>query len=182
MLIKQGHYQWLLAALAAAIAAPAFAEEVNVYSYRKPELIEPLFSAFTEQTGITVNTVFLDKGMTERPVSEGKRSPADLAFTTDIGRLESLKQAGVLQALNSYAMTAAIPSAYRDPDNELFALTTRAGVVYASKGRVADGEVTTYEELATDKWAGRICTRSGLNSYQVALTAAVIEQHGEETA
>ena len=69
---------------------------MNVYSYRQPELIEPLFDAFTRATGIAVNTVFLNKGMVERLKAEGKRSPADLAFTSDIGRLAALQAAGVL--------------------------------------------------------------------------------------
>ena len=52
-----------------------------------------------------------------------------------------------------------------------------ARIVYASKERVAAGEVTTYEDLADPKWKGRICTRSGTNDYNVALTAAVLAHH-----
>ncbi|MGL5009204.1 MAG: extracellular solute-binding protein, partial [Paracoccaceae bacterium] len=44
------------------------------------------------------------------------------------------------------------------------------------------GEVTTYEDLADPKWGGRICTRSGLHDYNVALLAAVIVHSGEEAA
>ena len=44
----------------------ASAGEVNVYSYRKPKLIDPMFEVFTEQTGIKVNSVFAKKGMLER--------------------------------------------------------------------------------------------------------------------
>ncbi|MFT4782924.1 MAG: iron(III) transport system substrate-binding protein [Paracoccaceae bacterium] len=169
----------LIASLSLTLGAPVLAQEVNVYSYRQPELIDPLFAAFTAQTGITVNSVFLEKGMTERLVSEGRRSPADLAFTSDIGRLDSLKQAGVLQPVVSDALEAAVPAQYQDPENEWFALSSRARVVYASKERVADGEVTTYEDLVDPKWAGRICTRSGLHTYMVGLTAAMITHHGE---
>ena len=34
--------------------------------------------------------------------------------------------------------------------------------------------------MADPKWKGRICTRSGLNAYNVALTAAVLHHNGEE--
>ena len=44
-----------------AIGFPAVANDVNVYSYRQPELVKPLFDAFTEQSGITVNVQFLKK-------------------------------------------------------------------------------------------------------------------------
>ncbi len=161
---------------------PALADEVNVYSYRQPELIQPLFDAFTAETGITVNVAFVDKGMSERLKAEGARSPADLAFTTDIGRLDALKAAGVLAALETETLSANVPAQYRDPDNQWVALSTRARVIYASKDRVADGEVTTYEDLADPKWKGRICTRSGTHVYMLALTAGMIEQHGEDYA
>ncbi|MCL4107563.1 UNVERIFIED_CONTAM: hypothetical protein GTU68_022024 [Idotea baltica] len=157
------------------------ADEVNVYSYRQPELVEPLFAAFTAETGIKVNTVFLNKGMAERLKAEGSRSPADLAFTTDIGRLSALQDADVLQPYTSDTLEANVPAQFRDPDGLWTGLTTRARAVYASKDRVSE-EAITYEDLASDTWKGRICTRSGLHAYQVALTAAVIEKYDEATA
>jgi iron(III) transport system substrate-binding protein len=176
------HLKHLFAATLAVLTAPALADEVNVYSYRQPELIEPLFDAFTIATGIEVNTVFLNKGMVERLKAEGKRSPADLAFTSDIGRLAALQAAGVLDQVKSDYLVAQIPAEYRDPDGTWFGLTTRARVIYASKSRVGAGEITSYEDLANPKWRGRICTRSGLHAYMVALTAGMIEHAGEEAA
>ncbi len=167
---------------AASLAAPVFADEVNVYSYRQPELIKPLTDAFTAETGIKVNVAYLKKGMVERLQAEGDRSPADMILTVDISRLAAVVNAGLTQPITSDAITANVPAQYRDPDNHWFGLTTRARIVYASKDRVADGEVTTYEDLADPKWEGRICTRSGTNAYNVALTSAVIEHHGVEGA
>ncbi|MGB1007191.1 MAG: hypothetical protein ACPGVX_08440, partial [Thalassobaculaceae bacterium] len=43
-------------------SGPAQAAEVNVYSYRQPFLMKPLFTAFTRATGIKVNVVFGKKG------------------------------------------------------------------------------------------------------------------------
>ena len=63
------------------------AAEVNVYSYRQPFLVEPLFNVFTEKTGVKVNVVFAKKGMAERLAREGEHSPADILLTTDISRL-----------------------------------------------------------------------------------------------
>lgn len=171
--------QLILASLLGATAMPALAEEVNVYSHRQPELIQPLFDAFTKETGITVNTAFVDKGMVERLQAEGDRSPADLVLTVDVARLGEVKEAGVTQAVED-EMLDVIPADLRDKDNQWFALTTRARIVYAHKERVADGDVTTYEDLADPKWKGRICTRSFTNDYNVALTAAFLAHHGEE--
>lgn len=164
------------------VAAPALAQEINVYSHRQPELIQPLVDAFAAETGITVNVAFVDKGMAERLVAEGDRSPADLVLTVDIARLKQVVDAGVTQPVQSDVLEANIPETLRDAGDHWFGLTARARIVYASKDRVADGEVTTYEDLASDKWKGRICIRSGLNDYNVALVSAVIAHHGEEAA
>ncbi len=172
----------LFATALLAVAAPAIADEVNVYSSRQPFLVEPLFNAFTAETGIKVNVSFLKKGMTEKLVAEGKRSPADLVMTTDISRLNSVVEAGVTQSVTSDTLSANIPADYRDPDGQWFGLTSRARVVYASKDRVKDGELTTYEDLVDPKWKGRICIRSGTNAYNLALTSAVIAHHGEDGA
>ena len=169
-----------LALLVTATAAPALAQEVNVYSYRQPELIAPLTEAFTEETGIEVNVAFLNKGMVERLEAEGDRSPADVVLTVDISRLAEVVNAGVTQPVESEALSEHVPAEYHDPDNHWWGVTTRARIVYASKERVADGEVTTYEDLADPKWEGRICTRSGTHPYNVALVSAMLHHHGEE--
>ncbi|MES2844465.1 MAG: Fe(3+) ABC transporter substrate-binding protein [Pseudomonadota bacterium] len=172
-----------LAALALGTTAlPVLAEEVNIYSHRQPELIQPLIDAFTAETGITVNVAFIDKGLAERLQAEGDRSPADLVLTVDIARLMQIVDAGVTQAVQSDVLEANIPAELRDANDQWFGLTARARIVYASKERVADGEVTTYEDLASDTWKGRLCTRSGTHDYNVALTAAMITHHGEEAA
>ncbi|MCU9846464.1 Fe(3+) ABC transporter substrate-binding protein [Defluviimonas sp. WL0024] len=172
----------LFALSLAALAGPALAEEVNVYSSRQPELVQPLFDAFTAETGIAVNVAHVDKGLVERLSSEGDRSPADLVMTVDIAKLSQVVEAGVTQPVSSEVLAANIPAEFRDPGNQWFGLTTRARIVYASKERVADGEVTTYEDLADPKWQGRICTRPGTHDYNLALMAAMIEHHGAEYA
>ncbi|MCT2538516.1 Fe(3+) ABC transporter substrate-binding protein [Sedimentimonas flavescens] len=169
-----------LALSTALVAAPALADEVNVYSHRQPELVQPLFDAFTAETGINVNVAFVEKGMVERLVAEGSRSPADLVMTVDIARLQQVVEAGVIQPVEDPALEAAVPASFRDPANQWFGLTSRARIVYASRDRVADGEVTTYEDLADPKWKGRICTRSFTSDYNVALTAAYLAHHGTE--
>ena len=172
----------LLSALAMVAALPVLADEVNVYSHRQPELVQPLFDAFTKETGIEVNVAFVDKGMVERLQAEGDRSPADLVMTVDIARLSQIVDAGVTQAVQSDVLTANIPAEFRDPANQWFGLTTRARVVYASKERVKDGEVTTYEDLTNPKWKGRICTRPGTHDYNLGLMAAMIFHHDEAYA
>jgi len=170
----------LATAGAVAFAAPAFAaDEVNIYSYRQPELIAPLLERFEEETGIQTNVLFLDKGLVERIQAEGVNSPVDVILTVDIGRLTEAKEGGVTQPVESELINADIPEQYRDEDGEWFALTKRGRVVYASKDRVGDIPIT-YEELADPKWKGAICIRDGQHPYNIALIASMIAHHGAE--
>ncbi|ORE87633.1 Fe(3+) ABC transporter substrate-binding protein [Aurantimonas sp. 22II-16-19i] len=171
-----------LALLGSAFAATAAqAADVNIYTSRQPELIQPVLDAFTEETGLSTATIFIDKGLEERVKAEGANSPADLIMTVDIGRLDAAKQAGVVQPVTSSTLEANIPAEFRDTANEWFALTSRARVVYASKDRV-DVDQITYKDLADPKWKGRLCTRSGQHQYNIALIAAYIAHHGEDAA
>ena len=163
-------------------SSPIFASEVNIYSYRQPFLIEPLTTAFTDKTGIKVNIVYLRKGMIERMKAEGKRSPADVVLTVDISRLSALVEAGLTQQVVSQTLSTNVPEKYRDPAGHWFGLTTRARIIYVSKERVPSGEIKSYEDLADPKWRGKVCTRSGLNAYNLALTSAIIHHHGEDYA
>lgn len=167
--------------IAATVGTTALADEVNIYSYRQPDLIAPLMDAFTEETGIKTNVLFLNKGLVERIKAEGENSPADLILTVDIGRLSGAKDEGVTQPVASDAINGTIPDNFRDPDGHWYGLTTRGRVVYASKDRV-DQDSITYEELADPKWKGKICIRSGQHIYNVALIASIIAHAGEEKA
>jgi iron(III) transport system substrate-binding protein len=152
-------------------------DDVNVYSYRQPFLVEPLFNEFTKETGIKVNVVFAKQGMAERLAREGEYSPADILLTTDISRLIELKEKDLLQPVESTELTAAIPAQYKALDNTWYALTTRVRNIYSAKRL---GKIDfNYEDLADEKYQGKICTRSGKHPYNVALVASMIAEHGE---
>jgi iron(III) transport system substrate-binding protein len=160
--------------------APANAQEtVNIYSYRQPDLIKPVLDAFTAETGIRTQVLFLDKGLEDRIAAEGANSPADVILTVDIARLTAAKEKGVTQALDDATINANLPAEYRDPEGHWFGVTKRARVIYASKDRVGD-EPITYAELADPKWKGKICMRSGQHDYNLALFSAAIAHWGAE--
>ena len=92
-----------------------------------------MFIAFTEKTGIEVNSIFAKKGMLERIKNEGKNSPADVILTVDIGRLADLKNADLTQQVSSVEINTNIPKNFRDKDGHWFGLTSRARIIVASK-------------------------------------------------
>lgn len=165
----------------AGMAGAASAADVNIYTSRQPDLIQPLLDAFTKETGLTTASIFIDKGLQERIAAEGANSPADVIMTVDVGNLDASKQAGIVQPLDNATLEQNIPAEFRDTDKEWFGLTARGRVVYASKDRVPETAIS-YEDLADPKWKGRLCTRSGQHQYNIALIAAYIAHHGEEAA
>lgn len=155
------------------------AEEVNIYSYRQPDLIAPLLDGFTRNTGIKANVLFVDKGLVERLQAEGQNSPADVILTVDVARLTEAKNAGLTQPVNDQSIIKQIPEQYRDPAGDWFGLTTRGRVIYASKNRVTEADIT-YEDLADPKWKGKVCIRDGQHIYNIGLFASMIAHNGAE--
>ncbi|UTZ22636.1 Fe(3+) ABC transporter substrate-binding protein [Vibrio campbellii] len=171
-----------LSALTCATLAPTVmaAEEVNVYSYRQPFLVEPMFNEFTKETGIKVNVKFAKKGLAEKLAQEGEYSPADVILTVDISRLSELTDKELVQKVDSEVLEKNIPAQLQDDGNEWFALTTRTRSVYSSRDRVGKlGDDFTYLDLAKPEFKGKICTRSGKHPYNVSLVSAMIAHHGE---
>lgn len=178
------HTRILGAAFACAFvlaAAPsASAQQINLYTTREPGLIKPLVEAFTKQTGIAVNSIFVRDGLAERVAAEGTRSPADVLMTVDIGSLIDLGDKQLTQPVRSKTLEGAIPANLRGASGEWFALSLRARVVYAHAGAGIDA--MTYEQLADPMWKGKICSRAGQHPYNTALIAAYIAHHGEAKA
>jgi iron(III) transport system substrate-binding protein len=163
----------------AAAPSPAAGEDaVNIYTYREHKLVQPLFDAFTKDTGIKVNVIAGAAGLEQRIKAEGANSPADILLTVDIGRLEAAIQAGIMQPIKSQIVEQTIPPQFRDPEGRWVGLTVRGRVLYVSKSRVKETAIT-YEDLADPKWKGKICIRSGQHYYNNALFAAVVAHHGE---
>lgn len=160
----------------------AAADEVNVYSFRQPFLIEPIMKKFTAETGIKVNILFAKDGLIERVKREGELSPADLVLTTDISRLMKLTNESLTQPVDSKVLSENIPSQYRDPNQHWFALTTRVRNIYSSSERIGPTPNISYQDLASPEFKGKICTRSGKHAYNVSLVASVIAHEGQANA
>jgi len=157
-------------------------EEVNVYSYRQPILIDPFFDEFTKKTGIKVNVLHAKKGLLERVMSEGDNTPADLILTVDIARLNQFVENDLLTSVDSKILQENIPSHLRDSQNRWFALSKRARILAVSKEHVPLGSIINIEDLANEKWKGKICTRIGSHDYNRSLLASIIAANGEEAA
>lgn len=156
---------------------------VNIYSARKEKLIKPALKAFADRTGITVNLVTgKADALLKQIEAEGQDTSADLFLTVDAGRLQRAKNAGVLQPISSATLNSNIPANLRDKDNQWYGLSARSRVVIYNTNRVKPSDLSTYEDLASPKWKGRICIRSSGNIYNQSLLASIIANLGAEKA
>lgn len=160
-------------------AAPALAQSVNLYTTREPALLSPVLAAFTKDTGVKVNAVFLKDGLQERIKAEGANSPADVMLVVDVGEINAAVDAGITQPVQSALVDNVVPAQLRGPGDNWITLTKRARVVIVSRERVKQDAIT-YEDLADPKWKGKFCIRAGQHPYNNALFAAYLARHGAE--
>src|SRR5262245_64751888 len=114
------------ALIAGAGSVPAQSDEVNVYTYRERGLIQPLFDAFTKETGIKVNVISASSGLEQRIKTEGENSPADVLLTVDIGRIEEAVRSGITQPIKSEVLDKVVAPQYRDPEGHWYGISMRA--------------------------------------------------------
>ena len=171
----------VLALIAASLAAPVLAEgEVNLYSSRHYDTDERLYSDFTEATGITINRIEGNADeLIARMEAEGDNSPVDVFLTVDTVRMTRAKDLGLLQSIDSPLLEAAIPAYLQDDDNQWFAFSQRARILFYDK-ETFENPPMTYQDLAKPEYEGMVCIRSSSNVYTQNIVAALTAHLGEE--
>ncbi len=156
---------------------------VNVYSHRHYEADREIFRRFTAATGIEVNVVTASADeLITRLRNEGAASPADVLITVDAGRLHRAAEEGLLQPVRSSDLEANVPARFRDPAGHWYGLTQRARVLVYHRDRVDPSTLTSYGDLASPEWSGRVLVRSSSNVYNQSLLAGLIARDGLEAA
>jgi iron(III) transport system substrate-binding protein len=175
----------VLALLLFALLLPAvtFADDLVIYSARKEHLIQPLFDAYTAETGTRISFVTDKAGpLLQRLKAEGKNSRADLLITVDAGNLWHAANEGVLQPVSSAILEQNIPAHLRDPGGHWFGLSERARTIVYSTERVRPADLSTYEALGDKQWRNRLLLRTSKKVYNQSLVAMLIAGHGQEEA
>lgn len=173
------------AGLGAALAMPSIVRAqanqiLNLYSSRHYDTDEALYTNFTQATGIRINRVeAAPDALIERMRAEGANSPADVFISVDAGRIERASELKLLQPVQSEILSSRVPGNLRDPDGNWFGFSTRARVIMYNKDKVNPADLSTYEDLASPKWKGKILVRSSTNIYNQSLTGSVLAARGE---
>ncbi|MDC3109510.1 extracellular solute-binding protein [Flavobacteriales bacterium] len=158
-------------------------QEVNLYSQRHYSVDELQYENFTKLTGIKVNVTKANADeLIQRLKSEGDKTEADLFITVDVGKLWQAGDMGLLQKINSEIINPNINPSLLDKNNYWVPLTYRSRILVYSNERVDKSELSSYEDLASEKWKNRILVRSSSNSYNQALVSSLVANLGiEET-
>ncbi|HLA34876.1 MAG TPA: Fe(3+) ABC transporter substrate-binding protein [Rhodocyclaceae bacterium] len=171
------------ALLSSTLAFGVAAQEkvLNLYSARHYQTDEALYATFTKQTGIKINRIEAKEDeLLERLRNEGANSPADVFITVDAARLARADELGLFAPVKSKLLEERIPAQLRSPD--WFAFSTRARVIVYNRESIKAEEVQNYEDLASPKLKGKVCSRSGSHPYNLSLMSSLIAHLGEAKA
>ena len=158
-------------------------EEVNLYSQRHYSVDELQYENFTKLTGIKVNVIKANADeLIERLKNEGENSPADLFITVDAGKLQKAAELELLQKVSNSKINDNVSNDLKDKNGYWVPITYRARIVVYSNDRVNKNDLSTYEDLANEKWKGRILVRSSSNAYNQALMSSMLANLGSDVA
>lgn len=168
-----------LLSLSVVSANHALASELTIYSARADELLRPIVQKYSQQTGTKI-TIVSDKAapLMQKLKAEGKNTPADVLITVDGGNLWQATQAGLFRPINSAVIRQNIPSHLRDPKGNWTGLSVRARTIFYNPNKVNPSELSTYADLASPKWQGRLCLRTSNNVYNQSLVGTMIANVG----
>jgi len=154
---------------------------LNIYSQRHYDVDQIQYDNFEKSTGIKVNVIKSNADeLIQRMENEGDNSPADLFITVDVGKLWQASNMGLLQKYQDESLTDGITESLLDKNGFWIPVTYRSRILVYSNERVQKGELSTYEDLANDKWKGRLLVRSSSNSYNQALLSSLVANLGDE--
>ncbi|WP_068268397.1 Fe(3+) ABC transporter substrate-binding protein [Caviibacter abscessus] len=156
---------------------------VNVYTSRHYDVDKKIYEEFEKETGIKVNAVQnTDVNVLIKKMElEGKNTDADVFLTVGVGDLYRAKKLGLLQAVKSSKIEKNVPKQFRDKANNWIGISYRARIFVYNPEKVNPTSLSTYEDLATSKWKGKVLTRSSTSSYNQHLIAFMNAKNGEKS-
>ena len=153
--------------------------ELNIYTSRQPQLLEPIIEDFYADTGIKVNLLSGNaQELMERIDIEGENTKADIFMTVDAGVLWQANERGIFSEIESDILSNKIPTYLKDPNNSWFGFSKRARTIVYSSDEYSEDDFSTYEDLADPKWKGKLCLRTSKKVYNRSLIASMIDAYG----
>jgi iron(III) transport system substrate-binding protein len=166
----------LVATLAATLAATAAAATKEttlvVYSGRSENFVQPMFDAFTKQTGIRVQVRYGDSAaLAATLLEEGSRTPADVFFAQDAGALGAVASKGRLAVLPQRTL-ARVPKRFRAPGKRWVGTSARARVAAYNTNELRASDLPrSIWGYTSPHWRGKVALPPTNASFQAMVTA-----------
>ena len=168
----------LLFSLLSLIFISQASADLTVYSDRPTHLTDPITDAFEAATGNKVIVKSLQHKEIKAAFESGDTA-ADVIFVKDMIYLNDLSKSNYLQSLDSSTLSQ-VPSYAQGQAGQYAAVALRVRTIVYDPSFVTPAQLSTYEELASSKWAGQLCLRTSQSSYNQALVSFLVSKHGTE--
>ncbi|MFT7579398.1 MAG: iron(III) transport system substrate-binding protein [Myxococcota bacterium] len=148
------------------------AKSVTVYCGRSKTLVQPVFDAFTKESGIAVKARYgKTTALANTLMEEGAGSPADVFFAQDAGALGAVAAKGLLTPLPK-TLLEKVGARFRGRDGHWVGTSGRARVVVYNTDKLKAADLPdTLEGFTDPKWSGRIGWPTGNASFHAFVTA-----------
>lgn len=170
----------LMALVLSLLVGATASADLTIYSDRVKDRFTNAIATFESQTGQKV--VYVEAPYSDILAKLQGGAAADLVMTKDLVYLGELKNKALLQPMTETAAVKRLHNFMRDKELNWVGMTFRARSAVYDSSRTNAAELTTYEDLASEKWAGRLCLRTGTAAYNQALVGHLIATTSEAQA
>ncbi|MCF6442697.1 extracellular solute-binding protein [Pseudoalteromonas luteoviolacea] len=155
-------------------------DELNVYSFRKYELIKPMLQAFEQHSGVKVNLVNgKSHFLLSRLKADGAQSRADVILSSDLVQLSAHR--ALLQPMTELKGWSVLPDVFKDPDQHWVSLSMRTRALFTRKNDTSSSFIPTYfAQFSEPQMQGKFCVRDWRHSYNKTLFASLLSGNREQ--
>lgn len=165
-------FLFLLSLIAGQITvAHAQVQELNIYSFRKYELIKPVLERFEQTTGVKVNLVNgKSKYLLTRLKTDAQRSQADVVLSSDLAQLHN--HIGLFQPIQTRSQWQHLPKELYDEQGYWVSVSMRSRALFSLKNEPV--VPTSFAQLSTANFSSSFCVRDWQHSYNLNLSATLL--------
>jgi len=153
--------------LLAALASPAAAQTINVYTAWPESLSQPIFKAYTAKTGVQINFIRLSTGeLVARATAEKNTPRADVIWGAPGDGFAAAKEAGIIEAYRPPTWDQ-IPAELKDKD-AYYTAVSKNTLVFMSNAKLLKEKglkpPTSWYDLLDPAYKGQIQTADARTS------------------
>ncbi|MEA1950544.1 MAG: extracellular solute-binding protein [Planctomycetota bacterium] len=166
---------------------PSSSNDVVVYTALDSQFSEPVFEAFSAETGVDVRSKFDTEstktvGLANAIGAEAARPRCDVFWNNEILNTLRLEKAGLLEAYNP-PNAKIFPAAFRSPKGLWHGFAARARVLIVNTELVPEGRrPDSILDLADPKWRGRAAMAKPLFGTTATHAACLFSVWGDQRA